>query len=403
MLPVGRNGWVLVALVLSACSPTVADLVVSIRTDLVPGVEFDTVETALFAGESAFGIPRTYERGAARGDAFLDGQPVAEYHSIEAGDYLVRVRVLSAGRVILSRQARVDVHDALSVTLLLARDCIGVSCPAASDAPELTECLGGRCVDPACTDESPESCGSPGCSADADCDPGATCATASCVRGSCLVFPDDAACASGERCDPTSGCRAPDCVVAGDCGVVAACATVSCVAGTCLVIPDDSLCPVGTSCAPRDGCRPPPGSGCSVCGDDGTCTAECDGDCSCAAGCACAITCAGACNVTCQPGSECRVEAPLATVACSAATCWVDADEGTFSCGTGSTCSARCTDSTLQFDCINAECCWEGTGCMGRNCVGSGSCNGTTPDGTSIWRCNSTCTTPERSCFADAP
>jgi hypothetical protein len=76
----------------------------------------------------------------------------------------------------------------------------------AGDAPELTSCVGGRCVDPACSELAPDLCAPGECSADADCAPPSECAVGVCVEGGCLYAANDSACAPGQTCSPTMGC-----------------------------------------------------------------------------------------------------------------------------------------------------------------------------------------------------
>lgn len=152
------------------------------------------------------------------------------------------------------------------VTVVITRDCKGVMCPEAS-APRATACLGGECVDPRCSPETPEFCPPPRCALASDCDPPAVaCAGSRCEDGTCLVAPDDGRCAAGEICDPDLGCvdaactpdrpeSCPECMTGSDCGdPPEGCVVDACVDGRCVPEARDALCPPGETCDLERGC-----------------------------------------------------------------------------------------------------------------------------------------------------
>ncbi|HJL17471.1 MAG TPA: hypothetical protein RMH99_17510 [Sandaracinaceae bacterium LLY-WYZ-13_1] len=193
------------AALLLACDPGPSLLLVDVRTDLVAGVEFDTVRVEVLSGAAS---GRFAEAPADAEADWVAGSRVAELMDLPAGELAVRVALLRDGAVVLDRPVRVDLEGALAVTVVMTRDCRGVECPRADADPTALACAGGRCVDDRCAEESPDRCGDPECTVDADCEPApAECATVRCVSGLCLRAGDDAACDEGWYCDPDVGCR----------------------------------------------------------------------------------------------------------------------------------------------------------------------------------------------------
>ncbi len=182
------------------CADDDLTLVVDLRTDLTPGVEFVGVETRL--DDSPAESVTAFE-----GDSFVTGRRIAELDGLDRGTHAVVVSLLdTTARVVGERRAVVELSQSTGVTIVIARACTDVTCPGAGDAPNQTECLGTICVAPECTPETPESCSPPECAGDGDCPGGAACAVASCVEGACFLSSDDARCASGQRCDVALGC-----------------------------------------------------------------------------------------------------------------------------------------------------------------------------------------------------
>jgi len=180
---------------------------VDLRTDLVPGVEFDSVRTVVEAGE---GSGTFVERIATVDMDFVTGVRIAELE-VAAGTFRIRVEALAAdGAIVASRPVTITLDGPLGVTVVLGRQCQDVTCPVPDGDPNATACLGGTCVDPACTVENPTACGEPECATAADCPSSPVgCATEECAGTVCLYRPDGAICSMGEYCDPDVGCRAP--------------------------------------------------------------------------------------------------------------------------------------------------------------------------------------------------
>ena len=201
----GVTRLALLALALAGCAPAPATLVVSVRTDLVPGVELAAVETVVIDG---FALEVLRNRvPALAADDYLAGVEVARDSDLTPGPYDVRVTLLdSSDTTVLERRVRVDVATTRDELITLTRTCAGVTCPGAGEDVALSECLAGRCVTVGCNDEHPERCADTECAEDADCPAmGSACVQASCVEGSCLYAPDDTICA-GARCDFIDGC-----------------------------------------------------------------------------------------------------------------------------------------------------------------------------------------------------
>lgn len=181
-------------------------MAVDLRTDLLPDREFDAVQTELLT--PGHGEAPPIEVAASAEDDFLTGLRVAELPELPLGDHLLEVRLLLGDEVVSTRPLRVVLRDSVAVTVLVTRECAGVACPAPDGDPSATACLAGRCVDAGCTPQTPELCPEPACREAADCAAAASCATATCEEGACLVVPDDAACLGGQLCDPEQGCSA---------------------------------------------------------------------------------------------------------------------------------------------------------------------------------------------------
>lgn len=202
-----RSPLVLLCLALVSCSggspATEANLRIDLRTDLLPGTEFDGVSAFIGFGDGTESISHVvlsrsdYVRGVRLGD--LD---------VVRGEVSLRVVVYADGEPIIERPVTVNVQTSSVVTVVITRDCRGVMCPAPAGNSLAVACLGGRCEDPRCTPATPEFCLNEGCGSDAECDDG--CLIGSCVSGACIVSPDDASCSAGERCDVDLGCRVDD-------------------------------------------------------------------------------------------------------------------------------------------------------------------------------------------------
>jgi len=193
----------------TACSEDV-ELLVELRTDFVPGIEFTGVEVELFVsppGGDAAARART-RTPAFFSEDYLDPVRVAEFRSLEPGPHFAVVTLLDAGGgAVVERTVDVSVGGTTGITVVAARSCRSRTCPEEGDDPASTACLFGRCVDPRCTPETPEHCPGPLCMDVADCGASAACATGRCIEGGCLVVATPGACATDEYCHPERGCQ----------------------------------------------------------------------------------------------------------------------------------------------------------------------------------------------------
>jgi hypothetical protein len=183
-------------------------LTVDLRTDFAFGDEFTRVET-LLASEPITTTTETrrVEATGLEGADLVGGHRIAELGDVGKGTRFIRVRLLDAsGVAVIARDAVVELEANTSITVVVSRRCTGLVCPAAGDPETHTACAAGSCVDPRCTPETPELCGDPECSADAECAGATGCLSASCVEGTCFVAPDDSLCGGGERCDAAGAC-----------------------------------------------------------------------------------------------------------------------------------------------------------------------------------------------------
>ena len=177
---------------LGACSAEKQhDIVLQLRTDLQAGEEFDQVQVFVNRLDGRSEGSRLELQVDA--EPYIPSARLGEIEGITAGDYRldVQLRDLGRGRVVAEHPVFVTVDESLALTVPIDRSCLNVVCPPV-DNPETSEdesthiaCLGGQCVDPRCTLESPEFCGDLDlCRGDDDCIPEASCATGSV----CWVF-----------------------------------------------------------------------------------------------------------------------------------------------------------------------------------------------------------------------
>lgn len=337
----------------AGCDDSSAELAVDLKTDLLPGQEFAgvSVEVAdhpIAPGEIVDDAHRMESR-AAVGQDFVSGRRVAELSGLEPGTWHLRVILTSgAGRQVAVHESVLQLAGNFAVTVLITRSCVDVTCPIDGGDPSLTLCLGGRCVDPRCSPETPEHCGAPECADDGDCPGGSACAEPECVARTCLLRPVDARCIAGEYCDPTAGCVAfgsiPDggmcaatemrCTDAldDDCDGARDCEDSDCMG---------ALCDDGDPCTEGDACNGATCAGSAMACDDGNpCTAdscvagmgcvhmqapdgaECGGTWQRCCGGACrdlttdASNCGG-CGLTCASGFGCRLYSGIPTCDCA--------------------------------------------------------------------------------------
>jgi len=192
----------LAGVLLVACTTTPrVELLVDVRSDLVPGVEVDEALVRT-EGEDDVLTPIGPDHTLAA------GLRVARYAGLDEGDRRVEIALLRNGEVVLSRVAATDlVAPTTGLTVTMTRDCRDVECPGESGDPSFEACFGGSCGDPGCSDERPDLC-PVGCTSDEDCAPVGSCATGRCDAGACFAEPIAGACLEDlEYCDPDVGCR----------------------------------------------------------------------------------------------------------------------------------------------------------------------------------------------------
>ncbi len=406
-------------LALAACDGGEIVLVVDLKTDYVAGRQFFGVRTEL--GDADLASVRAREDTfATSGDSYLDGRRVAELHDLTPGTVAVRVSLLDAtGETIAARTTVVTLSSQQALTVLITSSCQDVTCPGASDDPALSACVGGRCVDPRCSPETPEYCGPPGCRVDGDCESPIACASGVCVDSECFLSLDDARCGESELCDPQLGCvlrpdvdggpgcpaSETDCTdgVDDDCDGATDCADSECLDQSC---DDGSVCTESDACAADGTCTGAaiacsdenpctddacdPVSGCTFTNNTASCDDGfwCDGPDQCADGACVAVgppPCASFCNEAMMACQECASDTDCGTASASD---WSACDYG------GSTCA----ESGSQTRQIMTPRCNAGT-CTVDTSTETQACTRNT-DGTS---CGSTTYTSWSACnYADA-
>jgi len=209
-LPGAAVGLCLLLTLSGSCAEEAGPLVlVDVRTDLSPGADFARVET-LLARER---ITDTTEARRVTfsdytGADFIVGRRVAEFRDVATGTAHLQVRLVeSTGGTVVGRDMILDVQGDVAVTVVLTRSCATVLCPGPDDPITSTACQGGRCVDPRCSPENPDACGTLDCASDAECS-STGCVRGRCQDGVCFSVPDDALCASDQRCDAAGACTA---------------------------------------------------------------------------------------------------------------------------------------------------------------------------------------------------
>jgi len=277
----------LLALFLLGCASNDTSLIVDLRTDLVPGYQFTGITTvvryadgsaAQLAEERSFAMP---------GEDYLAGVRIAELDDIPTGMLAIEVTLYdNLNTPVIDRTVLVRLDSATAVTVLITDSCRDVTCPGAGDDPSLSACVGGRCVDPRCSPESPEFCGEGGCGTDADCVTNAACAVPMCLSNECFAVADDSRCDPSELCDLREGCVLRPDVDAGpscpttetactdgmddDCDGLTDCADPDCRGQSC---DDGSVCTEADVCLEDGSC----GGEMIACDDENPCTDDtCD-------------------------------------------------------------------------------------------------------------------------------
>ncbi|MEM9072828.1 MAG: hypothetical protein AAGE52_30255, partial [Myxococcota bacterium] len=193
-----RTSAVLLLLVACAGNPG-QDLSIDLRTDFVPGGDFFSYVVTMRGQTPTRGVANTFQD-------FVTGVRIAEYTGLAAGNYDVQVQLLDAnGLTVAERGTTVSIQTDTAVTVVMTRSCQGISCPGPGDAESATACVGGECVNPTCTPETPESCPVAQCTTAEDCGrPPQSCFAARCTGGVCF-FGDDGSCGMGQFCDSLQG------------------------------------------------------------------------------------------------------------------------------------------------------------------------------------------------------
>ncbi len=139
-----------VVLALGGCSADEHELIVNVRTDLVPGAEFDQAVVELFDERGTFGERlRRVEVRAVAGDDYTEGYRVAELQAVPNGFFVIRAALLLDGDLVVDAVGPLEVRENRAVTVDVTRACVGVSCPPPA-APNATVCVAGTCAPPEC-------------------------------------------------------------------------------------------------------------------------------------------------------------------------------------------------------------------------------------------------------------
>jgi len=332
----GMRAWILGAVVAFAgCGADPLELSVDLRTDLVPGDAFVSVQTEL-RGHG------TRDLTAFRGARFVDGVRVADFTELGAGVLDLQVTLFDPSRVeVASRALTVRLENSSVVTVVIAASCAGVTCPQVGDAPSLTTCSGGHCIDPTCSVGGDPGCSPPpACRSDADC--ASACESGSvgrCAAGECLCqlpcVPVAETCNGGD--DDCDGSVDEDFDLDGDfdnCGAcghvcVVPAATPACVGGACVV---------GACSAGRDDCDASASNGCET-------TLGTASDCR-----SCHDTCSGG-TPLCMGAAGCVSSCGTGMTLCGGAC--VDLDTSVSSCGA---CDRVCTTAHGTPQCTAGAC-----------------------------------------------
>ncbi|MFK7991423.1 MAG: hypothetical protein AB8I08_35730, partial [Sandaracinaceae bacterium] len=152
-------------------------LLVDVQTN-VRSADFDAVEVEFSSGSTTVTSSPLPASAVA---ADLSSTRVAEFAGLPSGVGRVVVRFVRDGGVVAVGQAEFALNGPALVTVVVAQECNGVTCPG-----EGRVCVGGRCADPRCTPESAEFCPAPLGEEAADCPAAADCNSNVCVVGACV-------------------------------------------------------------------------------------------------------------------------------------------------------------------------------------------------------------------------
>ena len=350
-----RVVWVMV---LAGCGPGDVQLFVDLKTDLRPGFEFTSVETLVTDGDRR--LIRRAVLPATRAEDYLEGRRIVEVVDLTPGNLALEIRLLDpSGALVAGREALVSVRASTAITVIITRDCAGLQCPEVG-SPELTECLGGRCVSPECAAD-PSACPELACESDDECASAVACAPRRCMRGVCYALADDTRCGADQWCNPELGCLARDLT---DGGVPGCLAGTPCETGRACELGRVECTDAGSVCVPSgvaaagSVCRAASGEcdAAEVC--DGT-SPSCPADALAAAGTSCA---AGVCDglggcAACTAGAPCSTGDACArgAIVCEAggARC---AAAGPAAAGTACRAAIDACDVAEQCDGVSTSC-----------------------------------------------
>lgn len=187
--------FVLLSLLLVACSSGEASLRVDLRTDYVPGREVARIETAV-DGEDIV------ELAIEQAEDLVGGIRVADFDGLSNGMRRVSILLIAPdGSPLAVQRVSALIRGATAITIPITRNCAEVSCDPGS------LCYGGACVDDRCELNEAEYCGPPLCESEAECPPRDECAPAVCNAGVCWYVADDSLCEGEAVCHPERGCE----------------------------------------------------------------------------------------------------------------------------------------------------------------------------------------------------
>lgn len=207
-------------LLLAGCSDDSSRLRVDLKTDLVGGFEFTTFELELHSQRPRrLGEGEAYMLERVQRDFFAPDERLGtgfDVHEFEVDDlpnadpWYLRARFFASNGTLVAEQVTAVqlAGKRTAATMLVTRDCAGISCPLAGGDASAIACLRGMCVDPRCP-QDPSFCPMPECAADADCldfNPPAVCGMRQCIESYCLALSPERACGAMEWCNPDQGC-----------------------------------------------------------------------------------------------------------------------------------------------------------------------------------------------------
>ncbi len=192
-----------------------ANVELRVVSDLVPELEVGTATAVLYEGvatANASGLG-SVERNVVSGEPLARGLWLATFEGVPYGTYTVWTTLRRQNGEVLGRQPiTFTVSADASYTVTITADCVGVECPGGGGAA-LLACVAGVCVDPRCSQETPEFCPTDQdlfCEGDGECTAQMPCGVAKCEAGACLQVPSASECGDGEFCSALSGCTSEE-------------------------------------------------------------------------------------------------------------------------------------------------------------------------------------------------